>query len=196
MTSARLFHHVLFNMGDMHLVLPVLNLSTLNAGIYVILMMFSLNMVGGPWDFSVSPRPLGFGFWGLGPGLDNYDAPPVQISDWEVTSISKQWWGWGIDHNTDREGILGTWSKLAVSSYMISSKGGTRMIMKWGRIILSQDDNKLLWCGGRRIITGATVGHYVVNDDFRIWTKVRWKMSMRTISNLEFRGQRLALTHQ
>ena len=48
MTSARLFHHVLFNMGDMHLVLPVLNLSTLNAGIYVILMMFSLNMVGGP----------------------------------------------------------------------------------------------------------------------------------------------------
>ena len=31
---------------------------------------------GGPWDFSVSPRPLGFGFLGLGlrglgPGLDN-----------------------------------------------------------------------------------------------------------------------------
>ena len=151
---------------------------------------------GGPWDFIISPRPLGFGFWGLGPGLDNYDAPPVQISDWEVTSISKQLWGWGIDHNTDREGILGTWSKLAVSSYMISSKGGTRMIMKWGRIILSQDDNKLLWCGGRRIIYEATVSHYVVNDDFRIWTKVRWKMSMRTISNLEFRGQRLALTHQ
>ena len=28
--SARLFHHVLFNMGDLHLVLPALNLSTLN----------------------------------------------------------------------------------------------------------------------------------------------------------------------
>ena len=28
--SARLFHHVLFNMGNMHLVLPALNLSTLN----------------------------------------------------------------------------------------------------------------------------------------------------------------------
>ena len=33
-------------------------------------------MVGGPLDFSVSPRPLGFeflalGLWGLGPGLDN-----------------------------------------------------------------------------------------------------------------------------
>ena len=31
---------------------------------------------GGLQDFSVSPRPLGFGFlgfrvWGLGPGLDN-----------------------------------------------------------------------------------------------------------------------------
>ena len=45
------------------------------------LMMFSLNMVDG--DFSVSPRPLGFGFWGfgakgLGPGLDNkYDIAAV-----------------------------------------------------------------------------------------------------------------------
>ena len=28
--SARLFHHVLFNMGDLHLVIPALNLSTLN----------------------------------------------------------------------------------------------------------------------------------------------------------------------
>ena len=38
--SARLFHHVLFNMGDLHLVLPALNLSTLNAGILI--------MMGGP----------------------------------------------------------------------------------------------------------------------------------------------------
>ena len=53
--SARLFHHVLFNMGDLHLVLPALNLSTLNAGILIMmqqvrLMMFSLNMV----DYSMS----------------------------------------------------------------------------------------------------------------------------------------------
>ena len=33
--SARLFHHVLFNMVDLHLVLPALNLSTLNAGILI-----------------------------------------------------------------------------------------------------------------------------------------------------------------
>ena len=53
--SARLFHHVLFNMADLHLVLPALNLSTLNAGISIMmqqvrLMMFSLNMV----DYSMS----------------------------------------------------------------------------------------------------------------------------------------------
>ena len=53
--SARLFHHVLLNMGDLHLVLPALNLSTLNAGILIMmqqvrLMMFSLYMV----DYSMS----------------------------------------------------------------------------------------------------------------------------------------------
>ena len=53
--SARLFHIVLFNMGDMHLVLPALSLSTLNAGILIMmrqvrLMRFSLNMV----DYSMS----------------------------------------------------------------------------------------------------------------------------------------------
>ena len=53
--SARLFNIVLFNMGDLHLVLPALNLSTLNAGILIMmqqvrLMMFSLNMV----DYSMS----------------------------------------------------------------------------------------------------------------------------------------------
>ena len=53
--SARLFHHVLFNMGVLHVVLPALNLSTLNAGILIMmqqlrLMMFSLNMV----DYSMS----------------------------------------------------------------------------------------------------------------------------------------------
>ena len=30
-----LFHHVLIYMGDLHLVLPALNLSTLNAGILI-----------------------------------------------------------------------------------------------------------------------------------------------------------------
>ena len=55
--SARLFHlhHVLFNLGDLHLVLPALNLSTLNASILIMmqqerLIMFSLNMV----DYSMS----------------------------------------------------------------------------------------------------------------------------------------------
>ena len=48
--SARLFHHVLFNMGDLHLVLPALKLSTLNSGILIMmqqvrLMMSALNMV-------------------------------------------------------------------------------------------------------------------------------------------------------
>ena len=41
--------------------------------------------VVGPWDFSVSPRPLGFGFLGLGfrgfgPGLDNSADLPYEIS--------------------------------------------------------------------------------------------------------------------
>ena len=35
--SVRLFHHVLFNIGDLHLVLPALNLSTLNAGILIMM---------------------------------------------------------------------------------------------------------------------------------------------------------------
>ena len=46
-TPTTLFNIVLFNMGDLHLVLPALNLSTLNAGILIMmqqvrLMMFSL----------------------------------------------------------------------------------------------------------------------------------------------------------
>ena len=53
--STTLFNIVLFNMGDLHLVLPALNLSTLNAGILIMmqqvrLTMFSLNMV----DYSMS----------------------------------------------------------------------------------------------------------------------------------------------
>ena len=53
--SARLFRHILFNMGDLHLVLPALDLSALDAGILIMmqkvrLMMFSLNMV----DYSMS----------------------------------------------------------------------------------------------------------------------------------------------
>ena len=53
--SVRLFHIFLFNRGDLHLVLTPLNLSTLNAGILIMmqkvrLMMFSLNMV----DYSMS----------------------------------------------------------------------------------------------------------------------------------------------
>ena len=45
-----LFHHVLVYMVDLHLVLPSLNLSILDAGILIMvqqvsLMMFSLNML-------------------------------------------------------------------------------------------------------------------------------------------------------
>ena len=52
----RLFHHVLVYMGDLHLVHPALNLSTLDAGILIMmrqvsLMMFSLNMVDYPMSF-------------------------------------------------------------------------------------------------------------------------------------------------
>ena len=53
--SARLFHHVLIYMGDLHFVLPALNLSNLDADILIMvqqvrLMMFSLNMV----EYSIS----------------------------------------------------------------------------------------------------------------------------------------------
>ena len=49
-------HHVLVCMGDLHLVHPVLNFSTLDAGILelvqqVSFMMFSLNMVDYPMSF-------------------------------------------------------------------------------------------------------------------------------------------------
>ena len=48
--SARLFHQVLIYMGDLRLVLPALNLFTLDAGILIMmhqvrLMMFSLKIV-------------------------------------------------------------------------------------------------------------------------------------------------------
>ena len=52
---------------------------------------------GGPWEFSVSPRPLGFGFlalgfWGLVPGLDNFNHPKPLSS-----RLKPGWWrqsGW------------------------------------------------------------------------------------------------------
>ena len=82
--STTLFNIVLFNMGDLHLVLPALNLSTLNAGILIMmqqvrLMMFSLNMVDYSMSFlSLTKAPwfwffgfLALGAKGSGPGLDN-----------------------------------------------------------------------------------------------------------------------------
>ena len=48
--SPRLFIHDLFNMGDLHSVLPALKLSILNAGILIMMqqvrLTFSLNVVG------------------------------------------------------------------------------------------------------------------------------------------------------
>ena len=50
-----LLHYVLVYMGDLQLVYPVLNLSTLDAGILMVqcisLMMFSLNIVDYPMSF-------------------------------------------------------------------------------------------------------------------------------------------------
>ena len=37
-----MFHHVLFNMGDLHLVLPALNMSTLDAGILIMVQQVRL----------------------------------------------------------------------------------------------------------------------------------------------------------
>ena len=59
------------------MVLPALNLFTLNAGILILmqsvrLMIFSLNMVDYSMILVSAQGPLVFGFWfrGLGPGLD------------------------------------------------------------------------------------------------------------------------------
>ena len=51
-----MFHHVLIYMVDLHLVLPAMNLSILDAGILIMvqqvrLMMFTLNMVDYPMSF-------------------------------------------------------------------------------------------------------------------------------------------------
>ena len=50
---------------------------------------------GGPWDFSVSPRPLGFGFLGFGPGLDNKDLDCVSSSPFYV-SYGELIWDWHL----------------------------------------------------------------------------------------------------
>ena len=62
----RLFQHVLVYMGDQHLVHPALNLSTLDAGILIMmrqvsLMMFSLNMVDYPMSFLLLSSWIFFG---------------------------------------------------------------------------------------------------------------------------------------
>ena len=54
--TARLFHYVLIHIGDLHLVLPAMNLSILDAGILIMvqqvrLMMFTFNMVFYPMSF-------------------------------------------------------------------------------------------------------------------------------------------------
>ena len=51
-----MLHHVLIHIGDLHLFLPALNLSILDAGILMMvqqvkLMMFLLNMVDYPMSF-------------------------------------------------------------------------------------------------------------------------------------------------
>ena len=61
-----LFHHVLVYMGDLNLVHPALNLSTLDAGILIMmrqvsLMMFSLNMVDYHMSFLLLSSWIFFG---------------------------------------------------------------------------------------------------------------------------------------
>ena len=61
-----LFHHVLVYMGDLQLVYPALNLSTLDAGILIMvqcvsLMMFSLYMVDYPMFFLLLSSWIFFG---------------------------------------------------------------------------------------------------------------------------------------
>ena len=79
--SARLFYHVLFNMEDLHLVLPAPNLSSLNAGILIMM----LDKQGGPFWTFLTLWVLGFGFLGLKglwPGLDNLEFS----MDWRTLS--------------------------------------------------------------------------------------------------------------
>ena len=72
--SARLFHlyHVLFNMGDLHLVLPALNLSTLNAGISLLMQQVRL---------------MTLDFWQL---LTSYD------NSWQLMTTYDNFWHWAI----------------------------------------------------------------------------------------------------
>ena len=66
-------------MGDLHLVLPALNLSTLNAGIFIMMQQVRLMMCWVAYEILVSaqgPLVLGFrlkglGIRSLGPGLYN-----------------------------------------------------------------------------------------------------------------------------
>ena len=63
---------------------------------------------GGPWDFSVSPRPLGFGFLGLGlrglgPGLDNIRVQTRTIQD----VLGHVQWSPGLDVMLSQECFVG-----------------------------------------------------------------------------------------
>ena len=64
---AGLFHNVPNYMGGLHLVLPGLNLYTLDAGILIMVRQERLMMFSGLHDFSVSPSPL-FGLFWFEPG--------------------------------------------------------------------------------------------------------------------------------
>ena len=58
--SARLFHHVLIYMGDLHLVLPALNLSNLDAGILIMVQQVRLMIHS---SFMLKSYGVGGGWW-------------------------------------------------------------------------------------------------------------------------------------
>ena len=109
---AWLFHHVLFNMGDLYLVLPALKLSTPNAGR---LMMFSLNMV----DYSMSLILLST--WDF--LLDKY---PLKGPLWTFLTL------WGL--LCDPSFMLKSWGWDCASGYVVLCKwlcGGVQAAMWW-----------------------------------------------------------------
>ena len=92
-SAIRLFHYVLFNMISLHLVLPALNLSSLNAGILIMmqqvrLMLFSVNMV----DYSMSFLSLSIWdfVWGQGLTISSFQVRKsyVVVVGQPITTIS------------------------------------------------------------------------------------------------------------
>ena len=102
----RLFHHVLVYMGYLHLVHPALNLSTLDAGILIMmqqvsLMMFSLYMVDYPMYFLLLSSWILFWWTSTGDYSKMFllfefycGTPPscLKVRGWVVVGGGGGWW--------------------------------------------------------------------------------------------------------